>query len=122
MERIKWQNAIINKLWRENRVVDIMPELLLMSNQCLTCLANENENLDKKAKLDDFLWPWPDLDKFADKIFACIQRSSFYRHKEVISTKVQRREILKAARTSKKAKFIDDLTIAEATQIIAIRN
>lgn len=44
-----------------------------MSNLCLAQLAKEDERFDEKAKLDNFLWPWPDLEEFADEIFACIQ-------------------------------------------------
>lgn len=43
-----------------------------MSNKCFTCLAKKGKSLDKKAELDDFLWPWPDLNKFVDEVFTCI--------------------------------------------------
>lgn len=40
----------------------------------------------------------------------------------MVSTKVQRKEILKATHISKKTKFIDDLIVAKATQITSIRD
>lgn len=40
----------------------------------------------------------------------------------MIPTKMQKKEILKATCASKKAKFINDFTVAEATQIILMRN
>lgn len=43
-----------------------------MSDLCLIQLAKKSEKFYKKAKLDNFLWPWPDLKKFTDKIFLCI--------------------------------------------------
>lgn len=100
----------------------MMPESLLMSNLCLTQLAKEGEKLDKKAKLDDFLQLWPDLAKFRGEIFACIQQSSSYGDKELILTKVQKKEILKAVWASKKVKFMDNLTIIEATQNTFMRD
>lgn len=121
-ELTKWRKARSDELWREDGVVDTMPESLLMSDQCLARLAKEGESLDEKDKLDDFLQPWPDLNEFANEIFACIKRSSSHGDKEVIPTKVQRKEILKAARASKKAKFMDDPTIAGAARITAMRD
>lgn len=87
-ELTKWRKARSDELWRKDEVVDTMPELLLISNQCLTRLAKEDESLDEKAKLDDFLRPWPDLEEFAYEIFACIKRSSSHGDKEGIPTKV----------------------------------
>ena len=87
-ELIKWQTARLDELWRENRVVDMMLESLLMSDQCFACLAKEGKSLDEKAKLDDFLQPWPNLEKFADEIFIYIQQSSSHGDKKVICTKV----------------------------------
>ena len=84
----KWRKASSDELWREDGIVDTMPESLLVSDQCFARLAKEGESLDEKAKLDDFLRPWPNLDKFADEIFACIKQSSSHRDKEVIFIKV----------------------------------
>lgn len=43
-----------------------------MSDLCLVQLAKEDKRLDKKAKLDNLLRLWLDLDEFANKIFAYI--------------------------------------------------
>lgn len=49
-----------------------MPDMLLMSKQCLLDLAKQGEEFDNKNKLSDFLRPWPDHDEFVDEILDCL--------------------------------------------------
>lgn len=74
---------------------DSMPDTLLMSEQCLLDLAKQGEKFDEKDKLVDFLRSWPDHDEFIDEIFDCLQKSS--PQGQDLSTKAQRKSILKAA-------------------------
>lgn len=117
----KWQKAKSQALWREDDL-DGMPESLLMSDQCLLALAKEGEKLDERAKLQEFLRPWPDLEKYVDELFTCLCQSSSHGDSNTIPSKAQRREILKAARASKKIKFMDDPAIAEAAHITTMRD
>lgn len=44
----KWQKAISDTLWRGNRVINTMPELLPMSDLYFAQLVKIVERLDKK--------------------------------------------------------------------------
>lgn len=83
-------------------------------------LAKQIKSFNKKDKIVDFLSPWPDLHEFVNKIFDCLQESS-PQGWDLLS-KAQRKSILKAARVSKKAKFIDDLIVAEMAWITELIN
>ncbi len=117
----KWQNAKSEAVWREDDLDD-MPESLLMSDQCLFALAKEGEKLDERAKLQEFLQLWPDLEEYVDELFICLRQSSSHGDSNTIPSKAQRREILKAACASKKIKFMDDLAIIEAARITTMRD
>lgn len=97
-----------------------MPDILLMSEQCLLDLAKQGEEFDEKDKLADFLHPWPDLNEFVDEIFDCLQGSSLQGRD--LPTKAQRKSILKTAQASKKAKFMNDPRVAEVARIIELRD
>lgn len=43
-----------------------------MSDQYLIFLAKESERLDRKYEFDEFLWLWPNLKEFLNKIFISI--------------------------------------------------
>lgn len=43
-----------------------------MLDHNLACLVKENEKLDNKAKLNNFLQLWSNLNKFGDKVFIYI--------------------------------------------------
>lgn len=117
----KWRKPKSEALWSQDGLDD-MPESLLMSDQCLFSLTKEGEQLDKRAQLQDFLWPWPDLDEYVDEIFTCICQSSSHGDSNTTPSKAQRREILKAARASKKIKFMDNPAIAKASRITKMRD
>lgn len=117
----EWRKEKSEAVWSKDGL-DGMPESLLMSDQCLSSLSKEGEQLDDEAKLQDFLQPWPDLIEYIDEIFACICRSSSHGDSSMTPSKAQRREVLKAARASKKIKFMDNPTIAEAARIITMRD
>ena len=99
-----------------------MSESLLISDQCLFALAKEGEKLVDRAKLQEFLWPWPDLNEYVDELFTYLRQSSSYGESDIILSKAQRQKILKAARVSKKIKFIDDPAIVEAARITTMRD
>lgn len=116
----EWRKAKSKALWLKDGMEEQMPDTLLMSEQCLLDLTKQGEEFNEKDKLVDFLRPWLDLDEFVDEIFDCLQGSS--PQSQDPPTKAQRKSILKAARASKKAKFMDDPTVAEVAQITALRD
>ena len=120
IELKKWRKAKSKELWLENGVEREMSNTLLMLDACLSCLAKAGESFNDKRQLVEFLQPWPDLEEFIDDIYACFQRSTS--HGINIPTKNEKREVLKAARASKKAKFMDDPAIASAAKITAMRD
>ena len=120
MELKKWRKAKSKELWLEDGIEREMPDTLLMSDTCLSGLAKAGESFNDKRQLVEFLQPWPDLEEFIDDIYACFQRSTS--HGINIPTKNEKREVLKAARASKKAKFMDDPAIASAAKITAMRD
>lgn len=116
----KWRKAKSRVLWLEDGIEKEMPDTLLMSEQCFLDLAKQGEEFNNKNKLSDFLCSQPDLDGFVDKIFDCLKQSSPYCQEP--PTKAQKKEILKAAQVSKKAKFMDDPTIAKTAWITVLRD
>lgn len=60
-----------------------------------------------------FLTPWPNLAEFLDKILNCFCQLSSFGDSQNLSTKVKKKEILKAACTSKKVKYINNPIIAK---------
>ncbi len=68
----KWRKAKSEAVWRENDLDGIL-ESLLMSDQCLLALAKEGEKFDERAKLQEFLQPWPDLEEDVDELFICLR-------------------------------------------------
>lgn len=117
----KWRKAKSEAVWRENDLYG-MPESLLMSDQYLLALAKESEKLVDRAKLQEFLRAWSNLDEYLDELFICLRQSSSYGESDIIPSKAQRREILKAACVSKKIKFMDNPAIAEAACITTMRD
>lgn len=117
----KWRKAKSEAVWRENDLYGML-ESLLMSDQCLFALTKKGEKLVNWAKLQEFLQPWPDLNEYVDELFTCLCQSNSYSESNIILSKAQWREILKAACASKKIKFMDDPTIAEATRITTMRD
>ena len=115
----RWRKSKSKALWIDDGVEEEMPDTLLMLEQCLVNLAKRGEEFDEKGRLSDFLCQWPDLAEFVDEIFAFLQQSSS--HGKDSPIKARRKAILKAARASKKAKFIDDPIVAEAAQITALK-
>ena len=93
-----------------------------MSDQFFLAMAKEGEKFDKRAKLLEFLQPYPDLEEYIDELFTCLHQSSFHGNNNTIPSKAERREILKATHASKKIKFLNGPTIIEVDRITKMRD
>lgn len=83
-----------------------------MSDNCLAALAKSGGKLADFDSLIKFLEPWYSVDKHCTEILAYLDNTTS-------STSIDQKTALKAARASKKIKFMDDPTIAEAAKITA---
>lgn len=125
----KWRKETSVHLWREKGVGIEMPDNALMSDSCLVALARDGGKLQDLPSLQQFLQPWSQrIASYAEEILLCLQKNST----EVLGTatdsslirptKTKRKAILKAARASKKLKYMDDPLVAEEAQAIALRD
>lgn len=97
----------------------------LMLDSCLLALAKDGGRLNDLPTLIRFLKLWsPRIATYSDKILLCLQHNSppLTEDSVVRPTKAECKAILKAARTSKKLKFIDNLLIAKQVQAVKLRD
>lgn len=92
-----------------------MPDGLIMSDCYLMALAKHVEGFADEVEVQAFLEPWYGVGMFGKEILDCIHTSNQ-------QTKGQRKEALKAARASKKIKYMDDPIIAEAARVNSLRD
>lgn len=97
-----------------------MPDSAIMSETCLMALAKQGELLQDRISLVDFLKPWYGMEDHADEILKCIQKNSSYSTDAL--PKSERKATLKAAKTSKKLKYMDDPAIEEEASMTALRD
>ena len=119
----KWRSQTSTHQWLElgvNAKEENMPDSAIMSKTCLVALAKQGELLQDRTSLVDFLKPWYGIEKYTDEIFKCIQENSSYSTDAL--SKSERKATLKAARTSKKLKYMDDPVIKEEASITALRD
>lgn len=103
----------------------LMPDNLIMPNSCLLVLAKHGSELAlaiSSEKLREFLQPWKDVDEYLEELFTLIKRSSSQISSSTNSgpLRAERKETLKAGRTSKKLKYMDDPVVAEAARMTAL--
>lgn len=98
-----------------------MPDGLIISDTCLAALAKSYDSLVNSDTLLAFLKPWYRVEKHHVEILACLQSTSSS-NDNTLTTRHDRKEALRAARASKKVKYIDDPIIAEKARIIALRD
>lgn len=101
-----------------------MPPSLILSDTCLSALAKSGGNLLADIfLLKEFLKPWHGADRRLDEIFACLQQFSPSKESSVsLPSRAERKMVLEAARLSKKLKYMDDPTVAEAAELTALRD
>lgn len=92
-----------------------MPPSLILSDDCLAALAKSGSTLTDSDSFIKFLEPWYGLNKHYTEILACLESTTS-------STSVNQKAALKAARASKKIKFMDNPAITEAAKITALRD
>lgn len=91
-----------------------------MSDNCLLALAKNAAVLVDSESLIQFLSPWYGMEKHHLGILACLQ--STLPSNTGAASKLERKAALKAARASKKIKYMDDPVVAEAAKITAMRD
>lgn len=114
----KWRKATSKSFWLEQKVDAEIPDTLLMSDACLVALAKAADGLldcVDGSKVKEFLQPWYGLDNYAEDLFLVLSQSSS-------PTRAARKDALKAARVSKKAKGLDHPEVAMEARITALRD
>ena len=103
-----------------------MSDNLLMPDACLAALAKSGESLNSRVQLVNFLKPWYGIANHADDILTCLQKNSPLPPDLDASldlpSKAERKATLKALRTSKKLKYMDDPKVAEEARLITLRD
>lgn len=89
---------------------------LIMSNNCLLALAKNATVFVDSESFIQFLSPWYRMEKHHLGVLACLQ-NTLPSNTNAISKLKQ-----KAAQISKKIKYIDNLLVAEATKITAMKD
>lgn len=98
-----------------------MSEDLIISDACLAELAKMGEDLDSEVKVQEFLSSWHGTGIYFTEIFECIRCTSSHGGK-LASTWLERKEALRSAQVSKKAKYLDDPVVAKAARITGMRD
>lgn len=115
-----WRKKTSERLWKEKRVDKPMSHSLIMSDNCPLALAKNANDLVDLESLIPFLVPWYGIDKHHPGILACLQ--STLPSSPNVPSKLERKAVLTAARTSKKIKYMDDPVVAKAAKITAMRD
>lgn len=97
-----------------------MPENFFIADEYLIALAKSGDFLLDAFKVREFLCLWYGVNEYTEDILACFRQSSS--HSNNLPSKADRKEALLAAQASKKAKGMDDLAVAKAARITALRD
>lgn len=109
-------------------MVGEMPNNALMSDSSFLVLAKDRGLLHNIPTLLQFLKPWSQrISTYADEILLCLEKNSPRSNAPlnptiVQPTKAKRKAILKAARTSKKLKYIDNPLVAKQAWAVELRD
>ena len=121
-----WRKEISNHLWSTIRVTRWMSNSLLMPDACLAALVKSGGLLNSWVQLVNFLKPWCAVANHADGILTCLQKNSplspVLDVSLDLSSKAKRKAMVKALRTSKKLKYMDDSKIAEKACLTILRD
>ena len=121
-----WRKETSNRLWIAAGVTRSMSDSLLMPDSCLAALAKSGGSLNSQVQLVEFLKPWYGVAKHANDILLCLQKNSLLTPGLDASLdqtyKAQKKATLKALRTSKKLKYIDDPKVAKKARLTALRD
>lgn len=119
-----WRKETSDRLWSAAGVTRSMSDTLLMPDAYLAALAKLGGGLLNCAQLIDFLKPWYGVAKHADEILLCLQKNSPSTPDVLfdVSSKAKRKATLKALRTSKKLKYMDDPQVAEEARLTTLRD
>lgn len=93
-----------------------------MDDNCLITLAKNGELLQNKSSLVDFLKPWYGMERYVDKLLACIKKNSEYSTTPDLPSRSERKAILIVSRSSKKLKGLNNPVIAEEARMTALRD
>ena len=115
VELQKWRKQAATKFWLEEEVEEDMPDSLFVSDTCLQALAKSKDLLTDEEKIQSFLQLWYGVEKHSAAVLACFQQAN-------LQTKTEKRSILQSACASKKMKFMDNPTVAEAARITQLRD
>lgn len=103
-----------------------MPDNALMSDNCFLVLTKDRGLLHDIPTLLQFLKPWFQcISTYAEEILLFLQKNSLRLNAPlnltiVQPTKAKQKAILKAARTFKKFKYMDDFLVAEQTRAVEL--
>lgn len=121
-----WRKETSDRLWSAAGVTRSMSDSLLMPDACLAALAKSGGSLNTRVQLIDFLKPWCGIAKHADDILLCLQKKNplppGLDASLDLPSKARRKATLKAFRTSKKLKYMDDPKVAEEARLITLRD
>lgn len=120
----KWRKETVRQVWLEQGVESDkeLPNNLIMNNNCLIALAKNGELLQDKFSLIDFLKPWYGMEKYANKLLACIKKNNKYSTTPDLPSRSERKAILTAAQSLKKLKGLDDLVITEEAHMTTLQD
>ena len=114
----QWREKAFTQLWSKEGIDEPRPNSLIMSNTCLVALAKNADSLHDEQKLVQFLKPWYGVDQHRVEILACLKIYPAEKPPDNLEStatlvpRSDRKEALKAARASKKVKYMDDPVVA----------
>lgn len=97
-----------------------MPYSLIISDNCLFAIAKSANLLMNEDALIQFLILWYGVEKYHLAILAYLQ--SIIPSNDNATSRIEQKTALKAARASKKVKFLDDPVVAETAKITVLRD
>ncbi len=126
----KWRTSTSISFWAQfgHKNPAARAESLFMPDECLTALTKNGSELASNivVNLQEFPLPWQGVDNFVDEPYALLKRTnSSTNSSNNLSTTIfrtERKKLLKAARVSKKLKYIDNPAIAEAAHLTKLRD
>lgn len=141
VELKKWRQEAATQLWTDEGLalayIKTAPNNIIMPDDCVLALAKNADDLITLESLTDFLKPWYGItDRFGESILACLEKtvipttidastnptSTSASSSHTIPSRLEQKAMLKAARASKKLRYLDDPVIAAASEVIARRD
>lgn len=102
----------------------LISDNLLILDTCLTVLAKSRGLLNSQVQFVNFLKSWCGIANHIDDILICLQKNSFLPPDLDTSldllSKAKKKAMLKAFRTSKKLKYIDNPKVAKEAHLTTL--